>query len=106
VRPSAVEGLADYFEDSSYTGLATSGWTIGSSILNCEPVPTSLVTLIEPPWASARWRAIDRPSPLPPVAQARDASALLLIAEWARLAGDAANYIAELLDSRRQDRTT
>ena len=43
--------------------------------MNEVPRPGRLRTVIVPPCASVSWRAIARPSPLPPVARLRDSSA-------------------------------
>ena len=50
------------------------GFRRGKTSTNAEPAPTLLVASMVPPWASAIWRAMERPRPAP--SSARAASAL------------------------------
>lgn len=55
-----------YINENSYL--------IGNSIVNVVPIPTSLVTCIEPPCNSTISFATAKPIPFPPVARVRDLS--------------------------------
>ena len=47
-------------------GRGAAGATMGMVTVKVEPAPSSDSTVIRPPWPSTTWRAIARPSPVPP----------------------------------------
>jgi hypothetical protein len=64
----------------SYAIMTVTHWAdppgrAGSRTVQVLPSPRALTTVMSPPWAWASFRAIERPSPLPPVDRARARSA-------------------------------
>ncbi|COW82686.1 Uncharacterised protein [Mycobacterium tuberculosis] len=49
--------------------------TRGSETRKQQPSPSAVVTVTAPPWAATKESTIDNPSPVPPLARARDESA-------------------------------
>ena len=49
---------------SVYRGTGSTGAT-GSQIVNVEPTPISLSTVMSPPMRRANWRLMESPSPVP-----------------------------------------
>ncbi len=73
--PDADKARARASDHNGRAGFGAAAGSRGSTTVNVLPRPGSLCTDTRPPWAVTSAWTMDRPSPAPPLARVREASA-------------------------------